>query len=343
LSGGRNKEVRHQSIRTPKHTEKDEPKQPKQSEKRSRSRGSRKHEKASQKEQGREGVDQTEVTLAKNDAFTNIVRLAWREHEKMQSQRALQDRRVPPPADRLLDFGEDDQESSSAKENENDLPNWPEAELQQFASDVSRGLQNLGDKQKELSLEALIAMLDSMPEEILLQAGLRETQKALKKFTRSPCEDKVRELLLAMQKAADQAMARHCLQAEGAPQKSLKDAEGTSEDDARTAAFTAWAQYEVQAFCAEAEHTLQDVGTNEGGKFPKATALKLAAKIPGAVVLHYPAVLAAAKVIEEHRDDMVANTDARRAMTLLVDCGTQAEEFWQLHRGGATAKSARNA
>ena len=223
------------------------------------------------------------------------------------------------------------------------MPDWPEAELQQFASDVSHGLQNLGDKQKRLSLQALNAMLDSVPQEILEQAGLLETQKALKQFTRLPREDKVRELLLAMQQAADHAMARHCLQAEGAPQKTLKDNKKTSEDDARTAAFTAWAQSEVQAFCAEAERTMQEVGTIEGGKFAKAIVVKLAAKIPAAVVLHYPAVLEAVKVIEEHRDTMVANTDARKAMRLLVDCGTQAEEFWQLHRGGATAKSVRDA
>ena len=146
-----------------------------------------------------------------------------------------------------------------------------------------------------------------MPAEILKHTGLEETRQALKQFARLPREAKVRELLLAMQSGADSAMARHCLNAEAANKNGIKEDAKASEDDARTAAFTTWTQFAVQAFCAEVDTTKQGVGTNEGGKFPKATLVTRAAKIPAAVVLCYPALMEALKAVEEHGDDMVAH------------------------------------
>ena len=136
-------------------------------------------------------------------------------------------------------------------------------------------------------------------------------------------------------------MTQHCLQAEETGPKEAAD-KTTSEEDARTAAFTTWTQYDVQVFCAEVERTMQDVGANEGGRFPKATVLALAAKIPAAVVVYYPAVMAAINVVEEHEEDMVANTEARQALGLLRNCGREAEGFWLMQTGGATASSAND-
>jgi hypothetical protein len=105
-----------------------------------------------------------------------------------------------------------------------------------------------------------------MPEEALQRAGLGQTLQALRKFTRTPREEKVRDLLLTMQSAAHNAMAQHCLKAETRQEEASN--EKTSEEDARTAAFTTWTHYEVQVFCAEVERTMQEVGANEGGRFP---------------------------------------------------------------------------
>ena len=185
--------------------------------------------------------------------------------------------------------------------------------------------------------------MDTMPAEILKHTGLEETRQALKQFARLPREAKVRELLLAMQSAADSAMARHCLNAEAANKNGIKEDAKASEDDARTAAFTTWTQFAVQAFCAEVDTTKQGVGANEGGKFPKATLVALAAKIPAAVVLCYPALMETIKAVEEHGDDMVANTQARNALALLGGCGADADGFWQMQSGGGTGRSSSKA
>ena len=94
---------------------------------------------------------------------------------------------------------------------------WPEEELQKFAADVEDGLRHAADKQKRLSLSSLVGLLDSIPTNLLEVEGLEEARQALKKFSRLPREDKVRELLLKMQGLADQAIAKHIAFAGDAP------------------------------------------------------------------------------------------------------------------------------
>ena len=231
-------------------------------------------------------------------------------------------------------FHEDDQESTSDADV---LWQWPANELQQFAAQVGDGLRHLTDKEKRLSLSAVQTLLGSIPDPLRRREGLEETRRSLQQLVRLPKEVMVHKLLSKMQQVSDQFLARQIAAATESPKVA-----GTGPGPVKSGAtgFSGWRQSDVQHFCAEVETTYHTVGRSEGGKYPTAPILHLANMVPDAVQPFFPEMATALNALTPGAGDMVSNTAAHNALAQLAAVGSEADAFWQAHRGGGSAKSA---
>lgn len=106
------------------------------------------------------------------------------------------------------------------------MAEWNAAEAAQLAEEVAAGLRNVDNKDKRLSLSALVALLDNLPGELVKEANLQQVKETLKRMTRLPKKAKVQGLLEALK---DLAGRRLLLAA--AEEKSTPNKEKTGEEE----------------------------------------------------------------------------------------------------------------
>lgn len=112
------------------------------------------------------------------------------------------------PAASALRFGDSDQETTPADEAVPEaLVNWALAEAKELSKEVVAGLENIDDKSKRLSLQAVVALLDNLPDNVLEFAGLVEARSSLKEMKRLPRKEKVEPLLVKLQELASGRIA----------------------------------------------------------------------------------------------------------------------------------------
>eukprot|EP00438_Fugacium_kawagutii_P002533 Skav207749 [mRNA] locus=scaffold181:49729:51303:- [translate_table: standard] len=94
-----------------------------------------------------------------------------------------------------------DQESESGEQTPSEeqvLKQWDAADADSLSNEVAAGIANIDNKQKRLSLSALVSLLDNIPDDVLKLGGLYKAREELKKFSRMPRKEKVEQLLQKM-------------------------------------------------------------------------------------------------------------------------------------------------
>jgi len=235
---------------------------------------------------------------------------------------------------------ESDQESESTQENGAPSANlllWPEEEVQAFANEVAEGLTNVGTKGKRLSLSALVALLDNIPEQIRQDFDLQDALDALKEFTRLPRQHKVEELLKRLQTLANQAISAHCLPATAqkgspkiAPRPRRREEHDKQEEratgQAKTKALAKWPKTFVSSFKKRLQEQTDLAKSHPDTKVEKGNVLELAKSVPAEVALFYPLMMASISAVETDAADMVATTIAQAAFEQLAVIATDAAQ-----------------
>ncbi|CAE7389023.1 unnamed protein product [Symbiodinium sp. CCMP2456] len=128
------------------------------------------------------------------EALANMVMAKVASHKQAAKAESPAEPASPKPA--ALHFSSDDEESEGAEDLvATAMAQWDAGEAAVLAHEVAAGLLNIKDKNKRLSLSALVALLDNIPAKVLVEAGLSEAHAGLKKLQRLPKEEKVQDLL----------------------------------------------------------------------------------------------------------------------------------------------------
>lgn len=201
-----------------------------------------------------------------------------------------------------LRFDEADEESSSIASLKDDtLLSWPMPEVEKFGAEVQQGLHNVGDKSKRLSLSALIALLDSLPDEAVQKRGLQESRKDLKSFARLPRQEKVRALLENMESLAREALDVHrrAIQEEADIAKKPELANSPAAEKPPQAAcekgkeIEKWQASDVILFQTSLEDWKAQLAEIPNGQVKKGEIVQLAKQVPARLVPFYPAMMQA--------------------------------------------------
>ena len=224
-------------------------------------------------------------------------------------------------------FKMSDQESDSESEEEKEqqrLLMWPEKELTTFASEVTEGLKHLGDKGKRLSLSALVALLDSVPDELRKDNNLEEHRENLKQFTRLPRLPKVERLLKQMQVLADKAIAAHCLSS--APEREDKQGTPGEASNPKKETLLKWPETFVDNFLQEVAAAQKTKTENPEEPIEKKTLAELTKLVPAEVQLYYPLLIASISAMEESNEKRLNDSIVQDALSALTDIGKEAKE-----------------
>eukprot|EP00439_Symbiodinium_sp_Y106_P019695 s5232_g2.t1 len=100
-----------------------------------------------------------------------------------------------PPA---VDLAVDDEEDGAEEDAADPHLSWEESEVTKFADELQTMVTHQDSKKERLPLPALVALLDNVPEAVLMEHGLAKVPQTLKQMTRLPKKEKLIKIFESM-------------------------------------------------------------------------------------------------------------------------------------------------
>ena len=92
----------------------------------------------------------------------------------------------------------DDEEDGAEEDAADPHLSWEESEVTKFADELQTMVTHQDSKKERLPLPALVALLDNVPEAVLMEHGLAKVPQTLKQMTRLPKKEKLIKIFESM-------------------------------------------------------------------------------------------------------------------------------------------------